>query len=66
MLPTNEYALYNKGDTLKTLGNYRQAILYLDKALAINPKFEEALDDKAEALNHLGNYTQAILYLDKP
>ncbi|MGC1932213.1 MAG: tetratricopeptide repeat protein, partial [Candidatus Nitrosopolaris sp.] len=64
-LPNNKYALYNKGDALINLGNYTQAIQYLDKALAIDPKFEDALFDKGDALNYLGNYTQAIQYLDK-
>ncbi len=45
--------------------NYTQAILYLDKALAVDPMFEDALFDKGDALNYLGNYSGAITYLDK-
>ena len=60
ILPNNKYSFYNKGDTLNTMGNYTQAIQYFDKALAIDPKFEDALYDKSDALNNLGNYTQAI------
>lgn len=60
-----QYALYNKGDTLISLGNYTGAITYLDKALAIDPKYESALYDKGRALNSLGNYKQAIQYFDE-
>jgi len=63
MLSNNKYALYNKGDALLGGGNYTQAIQYLDKALAIDPKFEFALYDKGDDLYNLGNYTQAIQYL---
>ena len=58
-------ALSNKGATLNSLGNYTQAIPYLDRALAIDPKYDYALYNKAVALNGLGNYTGAITYLDK-
>jgi tetratricopeptide (TPR) repeat protein len=34
-------ALYNKGNTLNSLGNYTQAISYLGKALAANPDDRE-------------------------
>jgi tetratricopeptide (TPR) repeat protein len=42
MLSSNKYAFYNKGDTLKSIGNYTQALQYLDKALAVDPNYEEA------------------------
>jgi tetratricopeptide (TPR) repeat protein len=61
----NKYALYNKGDALLGLGNYTQAIQYLDKALSIDPNFQDALYDRGDALYNLGNYTKAIQYLDK-
>jgi tetratricopeptide (TPR) repeat protein len=59
------YALDNKGVALNNLGNYTGAILYFDKALAIDPNYVSALNGKGVALNNLGNYTGAILYFDK-
>ncbi|MFZ0225293.1 MAG: tetratricopeptide repeat protein [Candidatus Nitrosopolaris sp.] len=63
--PTAQYTLTNKGLSLDNLGNHTGAILYYDKALAIDPKYEDALYYKGDALNSLGNYTQAIQVLDK-
>ena len=50
---------------MDSLGNYTQALQYVDKALAIDPNFKDALNGKGDALNNLGNYTQAIQYADK-
>jgi tetratricopeptide (TPR) repeat protein len=47
--PIFEWALNGKGRVLINLGNYTGAITYLDKALAIDPKFEYALSNKALA-----------------
>ena len=41
------------------------AILYYDKALAIDPKYVDALNNKGFALDNLGNHAGAILYYDK-
>src|SRR5215467_1138433 len=54
-----------KGEALYDLGNYTGAILYYDKALAINPHNIDALNSKGWALDSLGNHTGAILYYDK-
>jgi tetratricopeptide (TPR) repeat protein len=45
--------------------SYTGAIEYYDKALAINPKYEDALNNKGNALDNLGNHTGAILYYNK-
>jgi len=58
-------ALDGKGESLNGLGNYSQAIPYLDKALAIDPNYTVALNDKGAALYRLGNYSQAVQYFDK-
>ena len=60
------FALFLRmGSALNNLGNYTQAIPYLDKALAIDPNDKLALEEKGVDLDNLGNYTQAIPYLDK-
>jgi tetratricopeptide (TPR) repeat protein len=61
----NKDALYYKGEVLFDLGNYTGAILYYDKALAIDPKYVDALNNKGFALDNLGNDVEAILYYDK-
>ena len=47
------------------LGNYTKAIVYLDKALKIDPKHLDGLVFKAQALYKIGNYTGAKYYSDK-
>ena len=58
-------ALTGKGTALGSLGNLTGAILYYDKALAIQPNDTYALTSKGLALDNLGNLTGAILYYDK-
>jgi Flp pilus assembly protein TadD len=58
-------ALTNKALALGRLGNFTGAILYYDKALAIQPNDTYALIGKGTALGRLGNFTGAILYYDK-
>jgi tetratricopeptide (TPR) repeat protein len=52
-------------NALIDLGNYTQAITYLDKALAIDPHDVDALNNKGGTLMDLGNYTEAIPYLER-
>src|SRR5215469_1862885 len=57
--------LVKEGEALYNLGEYSQAILNFDKALAIDPHYIRALTDKGLALGELGNHTGAIIYFDK-
>jgi tetratricopeptide (TPR) repeat protein len=45
------------------LGNYTGAILYYDKALAVDPKDDYTLGNKGLALDETGNYTGCLLIL---
>jgi tetratricopeptide (TPR) repeat protein len=63
--PNKTYALDNKGYDLNALGNHSGAILYYDKALALDPHDVDALNNKGLALGLLGNHTGAIEYFDK-
>ena len=54
-----------KATPLLVQGNYRQAIQYYDKALAMDPNYKRALTEKRWCVYNLGNYTQAIKYFDK-
>ncbi|MGC1932937.1 MAG: tetratricopeptide repeat protein [Candidatus Nitrosopolaris sp.] len=51
--PKDSVALNNKGWTLIRLGNYKDAIPYLDKALAIDPNCRLALNNKAWTVKQL-------------
>jgi tetratricopeptide (TPR) repeat protein len=55
--PKFEDALYYKGDVLFHIGNYTEALTYLDKALAIDPNDKDALDDKVLVLQLLGAHS---------
>src|SRR5919197_943960 len=58
-------ALNNKGLALEKLGKNKEAIIYFDKALAVEPNYATALNSKGVALTNLGNYSEAISYYDK-
>jgi len=65
MDPNNLYALDNKSYALYNLGNYDGVIAYYDKALTIDPLFEDALVYKAIVLENSGNIAEAIKYYNK-
>ncbi|MDR1819603.1 MAG: hypothetical protein LBR15_05060 [Methanobrevibacter sp.] len=48
------------------MNNYKDSLIYFDKALKMNPKNDNNYINKALALNGLGKYNQAISYLIKP
>ncbi len=56
---------FNKGTDLFELGDYNGAIAQFDKALVVDPLYEDALYNKAIALENLGNFAEAIKYYDK-
>ena len=41
------------------------AIIYYDKALAIDPNDEDVLSSKGAALDNLGKHSEAIIYYNK-
>ena len=54
MDPNNKYVLNNKGNALFVQGNYRQAIQYYDKALAMDPNSTIVLTSKGAICLQLG------------
>jgi hypothetical protein len=46
-------------------GNYTKAEQYYDKALAIDPNYNDALNNKGFVLSQPGKYSEAIGYYDK-
>lgn len=48
--PSDERALYLKGQALSAQGNYNDAVKSYDKALTINPDYSQAMAGRCEAL----------------
>jgi tetratricopeptide (TPR) repeat protein len=58
--------LMDKGNAqLNYTHDYADAIIYYDKALAVDPNNKAALAHKGWALLDLGNYAEAMPYIDK-
>lgn len=48
------------GVALCDLERYQEALTYLDRALALNPRLVQALNQKATALRRMGRYDEAL------
>ena len=44
---------------------YKLAIIYYDKALAIDPENTDAIKGKGNVLSHIGNQTESIAHYNK-
>ena len=55
----------SKGNALKKLGRYAEAMEYYDKALEIDPKHALAWHNKGDALYALGRYEEAVDCYDR-
>ena len=58
------YELSNKGESLRYLGKYEDAIESLNKALEIDPGLAEAFNNKAIVFSDLGKHKEAIDFYD--
>jgi len=63
--PGFEWPCGNLGSLYIKLGNYEQAKIYLDKALAINPNYVNALHHMAELELRQGHKDNALKYLEQ-
>lgn len=63
--PKNAVAWNNKGDALRELGKYEEAIRCYDKLIAINMKDVVPWNKKGVTLGNLGRYVEAIRCFDK-
>ena len=61
----NVVALHCKSSVFQKLGNYEEALKYLDDALAIWPDYTDGLVTKGVILSDLGKYDEAIECFDK-
>ncbi len=61
----NWLAYNNRGVAYNGIGNYRQAIEDLNRAIEIKPDYEQAYNSRGVAYNGIGNYRQAIEDLNR-
>lgn len=57
--------LLNMGDSLFVIGRYKEAIVYYDKLIELDPKVAMFWQRKRETFRKLNKYHEAILYFDK-
>lgn len=62
--PTNANLLFYAGYVRDKLGQYREAIGFYDRALAVNPQMERAFIGKALAYKELGDQSKYIANLE--
>ncbi|WP_353931518.1 tetratricopeptide repeat protein [Okeanomitos corallinicola TIOX110] len=63
--PDDNYAWYNRGNSLLILGRNEEAILSYDQALKIRPNDNYAWHNRGNALQNLGRNEEAISCYDK-
>lgn len=63
--PRNPIAHNNRGNILKELGTYPDALASYERALSLAPNYEEAYNNKGNVLQDLGRYQEAISCYDK-
>jgi tetratricopeptide (TPR) repeat protein len=57
--------LGSKANSFHELGKFQEAIVWYDKALAIDPKNVDVLTAKGLTLYNLQKYQEAIVWIDK-
>jgi tetratricopeptide (TPR) repeat protein len=57
--------LYNFGLCLGDLERYQEAVVYFDRAIAVDPRYEAAWAYKGDSLNALGRHPEAIQCFEK-
>lgn len=60
LTPDNSVAHSNRGNILKELGEFENALVSLDKAIELDPSYAEAHNNKGNLLQELHRYDEAI------
>ena len=63
--PKNGVAYSNKGNILKELGRYEEALSNYDKAIEMIPSYAEAYNNRANTLQDLQQYDESLIWYDK-
>ena len=58
-------ALYNRGNTLRQLKRFDEALLSYDRALSLRPDYAEALCNRGVTLHQLRRFEDALLSYDR-
>nr|WP_081720188.1 tetratricopeptide repeat protein [Methanobrevibacter arboriphilus] len=61
----NEGVLSSKGSVLSDLGQKKEALIYFDKSLKIQPDDVITLHNKSSALSELGRFDEALKCVNK-
>ena len=65
LTPENGIAHSNRGNILKELGRFDDALISLDKAIKLQPNYAEAYSNKGNVLQELHHYEDALSWYDK-
>jgi Tfp pilus assembly protein PilF len=65
LTPDNGVAYSNRGNILKELNRFEEALASLDKAIKLQPNYAEAYNNKGNVLQDLHRYVDALDWYDK-
>jgi len=65
LVPDYAVAHSNRGNILKELGRYEEALVALDLAIGLEASYAEAYMNKGNVLQELAHYADAIVWFDK-
>jgi regulator of sirC expression with transglutaminase-like and TPR domain len=63
--PKNHIGWYNKGNLLRELKNYEEALQVYDQALTLKPEHQDTLLNKGNVYKDLNQYDMALMYYDQ-
>jgi tetratricopeptide (TPR) repeat protein len=58
-------AHFNRGSSLRLLGRYDEALVSLDRALALRPNYFKALNNRGAAMEGLNRLPEALASYDR-
>ena len=65
MRPDYAEALSNRGDTLKELKRFEEALASYDRALMLRPDYAEALSNRGNTLYEMKRFDEALASYDR-
>jgi tetratricopeptide (TPR) repeat protein len=65
LAPNNGVAHSNKGNILKNLGRYAEALCSFDEAIKLLPNYAEPYNNKGNVLQDLRRYEESLVWYDK-
>lgn len=65
LTPDNAIAFSNRGNILKELNRFEEALVSLDKGITLDPAYVEAYSNKGNVLQDLHRYDEALKWYDR-